>query len=99
MARRSALARRLLDVTQLEDRTVPSSVPISTLLPPIFPPIGMPGGALSAGNDIADTDGNNPVTIDVLANDRATTGFAIVPTSVQMFLNPARGTVAVDQTT
>jgi hypothetical protein len=43
-----------------------------------------------------DTDGNNPVTIPVLANDQPTTGFSLIPSSVQVVSGPARGTTAVD---
>ena len=54
-----------LELIHLEDRTVPSSVPV----PMAIPPIGTPGGALAAENDFTDTDGNAPVQIHVLGND------------------------------
>jgi len=56
-------------------------------------------GEIPAGvtDDFADTDGTNPVTVDVLANDVATGG--MVPGSVRISRAPTSGTVSVNTST
>ena len=66
---------------------------------PTFPQIGSPGGSLTTDSDIAETDGTNPVTVSVLGNDNPTTGFALIPSSVQLVSGPATGRVTVDTAT
>jgi hypothetical protein len=88
-----------LAVTQLEDRTTPADFPLGFILPSPVPPIGTLGGMAAAENDSADTDGNNPVGIDVLANDQPSPGATLVPSSVQVVSGPARGTVSVNKVT
>src|SRR5262249_32607816 len=61
--------------------------------PPVAPP------APTAVDDIADTDGNNPVTVDVLANDVPVPGHPLQPGTVQVVTAPARGSVSVNPTT
>jgi hypothetical protein len=51
----------------------------------------------TAEPDVIDTDGTNPVTISVLANDFAPNG--IDPHSVTIGSNPSHGTVSVDPNT
>jgi hypothetical protein len=54
----------------------------------------------TANDDFVDTDGTNPVTINVLANDTDPDGNnQIDPTSVAIASNPAHGTVQVNSTT
>ena len=54
----------------------------------------------TANDDTADTAGNNPVTIDVLANDTDPAGSnEINPTSVTVVSNPAHGSTTIDPTT
>src|SRR5262245_53088992 len=52
----------------------------------------------TANDDFADTDGVNPVTIDVLENDTDPDG-ALNPASVQVVDQPAHGAVSVDHAT
>ncbi len=72
--------RARLDLTQLHDRVTPSVVALT--LP-------------TANDDVADTDGNNPVAIAILANDSAAGGMALNPASVRVVSGPARGTVSI----
>src|SRR5207302_111899 len=54
----------------------------------------------TANDDFADTDGNNPVTVDVLANDTDPDGQGeLNPASVKLVSQPAHGTVTVDPAT
>jgi hypothetical protein len=54
-----------------------------------------------ANDDFADTDGNNPVTVNILANDAVSTDskLSLDPTSVKIISMPAHGTVSVSKTT
>ena len=54
----------------------------------------------TANADFADTDGTNPVTVDVLANDTDPDGNdKLAKDSVKVVTGPARGSVAVDPAT
>ena len=54
-----------------------------------------------ANDDIMDTDGTNPVTVDILANDTAPVDGSnhLVPSSVQIVSNPQHGTFTLDPAT
>jgi hypothetical protein len=75
--------RTRLQLLLLEDRATPSG----SRVPP------------TANDDVADTDGNNPVAVAVLGNDSAAEGSTLVPSSVSVVSNPSRGTVSVNSTT
>ena len=59
----------------------------------------IPKAAPVANDDAADTDGTNPVEVDVLGNDMAAAGLTLDPASIRIAAAPARGTVAVNATT
>ena len=65
--------------------------------PPTSPP--PPATQPTASDDVADTDGNNPVAVAVLTNDLASTGQTLQPGTVTVTTNPTRGTVAVNPST
>jgi nitrogen fixation protein FixH len=58
-------------------------------------------GSSGAGpnDDVVDTDGTSPVTINVLANDLPPTGALLAPSSVRIATSPAHGTVRVNTST
>src|SRR4051794_2604069 len=88
MTRRDSFRRKnrsLLQLLRLEDRATPDAAK------PAIPP--------TASDDFTDTDGNNPVTIAVLANDAGAGGVSLNTASVQVVTAPARGTVAVNPAT
>src|SRR5207302_455950 len=64
----------------------------------VNPPVVVPTNP-TANDDAADTDGNAPVTVDVLANDTAPAGRTLQPGTVAVTSPPARGSVSVDPTT
>src|SRR5712664_4420314 len=47
-----------------------------------------------ANDDFADTDGNNPVQVNVLENDQAV-GTTIDPATLQIVTSPAHGTASI----
>src|SRR5205823_12973865 len=54
----------------------------------------------TANDDFLDTDGNNPVTVDVLANDTDPDGNnELDPSTVNVISGPTRGTVSIDTAT
>lgn len=53
----------------------------------------------TAQDDVATTAPGQPVIIDVLANDSATAGATLVPSTVTIATAPAKGSVAVDAAT
>src|SRR5262249_25181847 len=55
--------------------------------------------APQANDDAADTDGTNPVAVDVLANDNDPNGSTLDPATVTVVSGPAHGQVSVNQTT
>ncbi|QEL15922.1 Ig-like domain-containing protein [Limnoglobus roseus] len=63
--------------------------------PPATPPATNP----IARDDVADTDGTNPVDVPVLDNDSAATGRTLNLASVNIVGSPSRGTVSVDPAT
>ena len=80
MDRKRSDRRSTPQLLQLEDRVTPA---VGT-----FPP--------TANDDFIDTDGNNPVTIDVLVNDVAVSGKTLAASTVQIVTAPAHGTATVN---
>ena len=83
------LGRAALRLLQLEDRTTPDASATGVIIT---------GAAPAAGDDTADTDGNNPVKIAVLGNDAAV-GATLSAAAVQVVSAPTQGSVSVDGTT
>ncbi len=61
----------------------------ATSAPATVTVVGNQAGAING--DFDDTDGTTPVTIDVLANDTASNGATLVPSSVKITGTPAHG--------
>src|SRR5438874_9689804 len=78
MARRNPATRTVLQLLALEDRATPDA-----------------GNALTpvASDDFSDTDGNNPVIIDELANDAGVGGKTLDRSSLAIVTQPTHGTV------
>ncbi|CAN5465013.1 hypothetical protein BH11PLA2_BH11PLA2_29310 [soil metagenome] len=82
MARKTLSSRLMLQ--PLEDRWQPSTVRVPTVAVP------------TANDDFADTDGNNPVAVAVLANDAAANGLTLNPATVHVLSGPFHGRVSFD---
>jgi large repetitive protein len=77
-------------IDQLEDRSVPSAVPLAAQRP-------------VATSDWSDTDGTTPVTVSVLDNDKPAINLlggpahALIPNTVRMVTAPKNGTVTINK--
>jgi len=74
-----------------KDRSLLQLLALEDRTVPSTPPV--------AANDISDTDGNNPVTIHILANDLAIPPATLNPASVSILSKPVHGNVTVNPAT